>query len=133
MCDECGKVMRSDTYTRHARVHKAKDGSSNGTRVGTHLQKYGNICNPNAFKSTAEQNSNIEIVVKTVVNSLVNTMVGILDGDGEILDNDNEEEDEQGSNKVNSGIMSIDEREELEKELIRDKNRSRYLENTNFV
>ena len=80
-------------------------------------------------------------------------MVGILDGDGEILNNDDNEQDkEQGSKRVNSGIMSIDEREELEKELIRDKNifeknlklyrtpshpaeqaRSRYLENTNFV
>ena len=124
MCDECGNVMRSDHYTRHARVHKAKDGSSNGIRVETHLRKYGNICNPSAFKSTAEQNSNIEIVVKTVVNSLVNTVVSILDGDGEILDNndDNEEEEEQGSKRVNSGIMSIDERKEVEKELIRDKN-----------
>ena len=115
--------MRSDNYTRNARVHKAKDGSSNGTRVGTHLQKYGDICNQSTFKSTAEQNSNIEIVVKTVVNSLVNTVVGILDGDSEIFDNDDsEEEEEQGSKRVNSGIMSIDEREGLEKELIRDKN-----------
>ena len=94
MCDECGKVMRSDTSTRHARVHKAKDGSSNGTRVGKHLRKYGNICNPRAPKSTVEQDENIEIVVKTVVISLVNTVVGILDGDGEILNNDDNEEEE---------------------------------------
>ena len=123
MCDECGKVMRSDTSTRHARVHKAKDGSSNGMRTETHLRKHDDIFNPSAPKSTVEQDENIEIVVKTVVSSLVNTVVGILDGDGEILNNDdNEQEEEQGSERVNSGIMSIDEREELEKELIRDKN-----------
>ena len=70
-----------------------------------------------------EQGENIEIEVTTVVNSLVNTVVGILDCEGEILNNDDkEQEEEQGSKRVNSGIMSIDEREELEKELIRDKN-----------
>ena len=147
MCDECGKVMRADNYTRHTRVHKSEDISVNGIRVETHLRKYGNICNPSAPKSTVEQDENIEIEVKTVVNSLVNTVVGILDGDGEILNNDDkEQEEEHGSKRVTSGIMSIDEREELEKELIREKNifektpshpaeqaRSRYLENTNFV
>ena len=90
-------------------------------RVDTHLWKHDDICNPSVSKSTAEQDENIEIVVNTVVNSLVNTVVGILDDDGEILDDDDGEEEEQGSKKVNSGIMSIDEREELEKELIRDK------------
>ena len=94
MCDECGKVMRSDTYTRHARVHKAKDGSSNGIRVETHLRKNGNICKPSAPKSTVEQGENIEIEVKTVVNSLVNTVVAILDGEGEILNNDDNEQEE---------------------------------------
>ena len=107
---------------RHARVHKAKDGPSNGMRVETHLRKQDDIFNPSAPIKTSDKDENIEIVVKTVVSSLVNTVVGILDGEGEILDNDNEEEDEQGSNKVNSGIMSIDEREEPEKEMIRDKN-----------
>ena len=112
--------MRADNYTRHTRVHKSEDISSNGMQVGTHLRKYGDICNPNTPKSTAEQDENIEIAVKTVVNSLVNTAVGILDGDGEIL-NDDDEDEGRGSKRVNSGIMSIDEREELEKELIRDR------------
>ena len=115
--------MRADNYTRHMRVHKSEDISGNGIRVETHLRKYDNICNPSAPKSTVEQGENIEIEVNTVVNSLVTTVVGILDGDGEILDNDeNEQDEEDGSKRVTSGIMSIDEREELEKELIRDKN-----------
>ena len=123
MCDECRKEMRSDHYTRHARVHKAKDGSSDGMRTETHLRKHDDIFNPSAPIRTSDKDSNIEIVVNNVVNSLVNTVVGILDGDGEMLDNDNsEQEEEQGSKRVTSGIMSIDEREELEKELIRDKN-----------
>ena len=121
MCDECGKVMRSDNYTRHARVHKSEDISGNGIRVETHLRKYGDICNPSAPKRTWGKDESIEIVVKPVVNSLVITGVGILDGDGEILENDNEQEEEQESKRVTSGIMSIDEREELEKELIRNK------------
>ena len=40
MCGECRKVMRSDTYKRHARVHKTKEGPSNGMRVETHLRKH---------------------------------------------------------------------------------------------
>ena len=91
MCDECGKVMRSDHYTRHMRVHKSEDISGNGMRTETHLRKHGNICNPSAPKSTVKQDENIEIEVKTVVNSLVNTVVGILDGDGETLDDDNDD------------------------------------------
>ena len=105
MCDECGKVMRSDTYTRHARVHKAKDGLSDGTR-GTHLQKYGDICNPSAPIRTSNKERNIEIVVKTVVNSLVNTVVGILDGDGEILDNDDNEQDRRRSRDL-KGLLAV--------------------------
>ena len=63
--------------------------------------------NPSAPIRTSDKDSNIEIVVNNVVNSLLNTVVGILDGDGEILDNDdNEQEEEQGSKRVTSGIMS---------------------------
>ena len=122
--------MRADHYTRHARVHGTKEGSSNGMRVETHLRKHDDICNPrgvdlytSAPKSTAEQDGNIEFAVKGVVNSLVNAVVGILDGDGEATrDDDDEEEEEKGSKNVHSGMMSLDEREELENELIRDKN-----------
>jgi len=71
MCGECGKVMRSDHYTRHTRVHKTKEGSSNGMRVGIHLRK---------------------------------------------------QDEEEAPKNMYSGIMSRNEREELEKELIRDKN-----------
>ena len=85
------------------------------------MRKHDDICNSSAPIRTSDKDGNIEIVVKTVVNSLVNTVVGILDGDGEILDDDDDDEEERGSKRVNSGIMSIDEREELEKELIRDK------------
>ena len=130
MCDECGKVLRSDTYKRHARVHGTKEGSSNGMRLETYLRKHDDICNPrgidlytSAPKSTTEQGENIAFVVKSVVNSLVNAVVGILDGDGEaIRDDDDDEEVERGSKNAHSGMMSIDEREELENELIRDKN-----------
>ena len=80
-------------------------------RTETHLRKHDDIFNPSAPIRTSDKDSNIEIVVNNAVNSLVNTVVGILDGDDEILDNYNEQEEEQGSKRVNSGIMSIDERE----------------------
>ena len=95
--------MPADNYTRDTRVHKSEDISSNAMWMETNLRKHDDICNPNAPKRTSDMDENIEIEVKTVVNSLVNTVVGILDGDGEILDNDNEQEEEQGSKRVTSG------------------------------
>ena len=71
MCSKCGKVMRADHYTRHARVHGTKEGSSNGMRVETHLRKH---------------------------------------------------DEEEAPKNMYSGIMSRNEREELEKKLICDKN-----------